>query len=459
MKVIIFGCGPMSCEPQYVVTAPGARTWQIVQTVLHGLSVADDPEAEVIVVGLESGARQQLGIPLTFNVPLSETGEPAREPSSRTISYLPLDIEAFRQIGQGTLPDLLKEPPNAVVATGSAQPYSTAALYARLAGVPLWVDVFGDPLAELQSRAELMPEKKEENDSWYYHTWKLLMDALLQGDIFSALSTRQRFALIGHLGVAGRLNRSTRCYEFVHTLPYGVFPATAPPLPPRREHPYFVIMWCGSFNTWMDVRTLAEGVVKAWRKNRHFRLLIVGGKCPGYNEVSFEEFARTIREENASELIRFVDWTPLEALDRLYSEADVGLSIDRPTYEAVLGSRTRLIHFLLAGKPVISTTPTELARDLADQGFVLPFAMGDADHLAETILQAAERAQELPELGERAREYVLSRYDGRILGAPFAEWLANPEFAPDKRGPYHMLDPENPLTSYWQFVMEDVRNQ
>lgn len=448
----------MPCEPQYAVTAPGARTWQIVQTVLDGLALAERAEAQVMVVGLDSARREASGAAMNIELPLDPVLlQDAQANPTASFTYLPCSIEDFKQMGQGKWPELLSEAPAAIVATGSAQPYATAALYARHVQRPLWVDVFGDPLAELQSRAELFPERKDENDSLYYHTWKLLMEALVQGDVFSSLSSRQRYALIGHLGVAGRLNRSTRCYEFVHPIPYGVFPVTAPPMPEPRDHAYFVVMWCGSFNTWMDVDTLAYGVIKAWQKNRRLRLLIAGGACVGYNELSFQRFSEIVRRENASEAVRVVEWQPFGELNRLYAEADVGLSIDRLTYEAMLGSRTRLIHFLLAGKPVISTTPTELAEDLEREGLLFPFRMGDPDHLAEVLLYAGERRAELSELGRRGREYVLTRYHGRVLGASLIEWLGNPSFAPDKRGPRYALDPENPLTNYWQLALDNVR--
>ncbi|MCX7626327.1 MAG: glycosyltransferase [Candidatus Sumerlaeaceae bacterium] len=458
MKVVIFGCGPLPTEPEFPVTAPGARTWQIVQTVVNGLVMADDASPEVVVVALDSAAREGSPAQLVFNIPLDLPWERTLGRECIPIVYAPCPIEKFKAIAQGEYPEILRgNPPDAIVATGSVQPYATASIYARVIQRPLWVDVFGDPLAEVQTRAELLPERKEENDALYHHTWKLLMESLLQGDMFSSLSERHRFALMGHLGVAGRLNRSTRCYEFIHTIPYGVFSATAPPLAEPSQRPYFVAMWCGSFNTWMDVETLASGVVKTWKANRRFRLLVVGGTCPGYNEISFARFAEIVRSENASEAIRIANWQPLRELQSLYSQADVGLSIDRPSYEALLGSRTRLVHFLLAGKPVISTTPTELAQDLELQGFVIGFRMGDSDHLAESLLMAAERKDELADLGRRGRDYVLKRYNGRVLGAPLMEWLECPHFAPDKRGDSRALDPLNPLTAYWQRVLEKER--
>ena len=70
MKIVVFGCGPMPCEPQYAVTAPGARSWQIVQTVLSGLDLAEVSDAEMVVVNLDGTPRQPDSIPMTFDVPL-----------------------------------------------------------------------------------------------------------------------------------------------------------------------------------------------------------------------------------------------------------------------------------------------------------------------------------------------------------------------------------------------------
>src|SRR5690606_23899454 len=87
-----------------------------------------------------------------------------------------------------------------------------------------------------------------------------------------------------------------------------------------------------------------------------------------------------------------MDWQPLSAMQKLYEQCDLGLSIDRFTYEAELGSRTRLINFLAAGLPVASTVVTELSQDLARDGVLFPFELGNADSLTSTLLEAADSA-------------------------------------------------------------------
>jgi glycosyltransferase involved in cell wall biosynthesis len=212
-------------------------------------------------------------------------------------------------------------------------------------------------------------------------------------------------------------------------------------------------MWCGSFNTWMDVETLALGLVRAWREYRRLRVRIVGGKCANYNDRSFDQFLELVRKEGATQMIEVFDWQPLGVLQNLYAECNVGLSIDRPTYEALLGSRTRFIHFLLAGKPVISTAITELADELAAAEALLPFRAGDPDDLARVVLEAAQSRTDLAERGEALRKFVFERFNGRVVGAPLMEWLSAPTWAPDKTGHGHTLDAANPLTTYWSQVL------
>jgi glycosyltransferase involved in cell wall biosynthesis len=434
--------------------APGSRTWQIVQTVACGLALDEDSRPVITVCALEQEPRADGVAPLRFEI---DTGVPCSGDSGTVrmeISYVPLGIDAFKKAGGGEFRGGPRPgtPVDAVVGCASVQPCATAAGFAAARKAPLWVDLFGDPITEIQSRAELHPDEKEANDAQYCHVWRLLMPALLQGDMFSALSTRQRFSVIGQLGVAGRLNRLTSGANIVATIPYGVFPSTDVASAPAPAKTNFIVMWCGSFNTWMDVDSFAAGFVRAIRENPRIRLLVVGGKIAGYNDVAYERFVETICAAGAEGAVRYLDWQPLEELRKLYAACDVGLSIDRFTYEAVLGSRTRLVNFLAAGKPVVSTVLTELSEDLASQGFLLPFEVGNSDSLAVALADASRRAGELAELGARAREYVTSRYHGRVAGAPLVEWIMNPAFAPDKDNE-RMPDSMNPLTAYWRKVL------
>ncbi len=452
MKIVILGCGPMPCEPSQPVMAPGARTWQIVQTVADALASAAGPMPDITVYGLEQQARPGGMKPAQVEVALSPSGDPGAA-GACTIRYVPLLYDDFIALpARGLAPGgPLPAPVDAVIGTASAQPCATAAALAAAVQVPLWVDVFGDPFAEIQSKAELCPAEKEANDTRCHHVWKLMIGALLQGDRFSALSGRQRHALIGQLGAAGRLNRHTSGLDFVHAIPFGLFPADAPPYQPPVPAEAFTVMWCGSFNTWMDVDSLVGGIAGAVVREPRLRVRVAGGKIPNYNEDAYDQFVAGIRSAGVEHAVEFAGWQPLSEIPALMASCDAGLSIDRYTYEAVLGSRTRIVQFLAAGRPVISTNVAEIAGECARAGLLVPFELGDPGSLSGALCGAAARADEMRALAPRAREFAMEHCGGRRLGAPLAEWIRNPAFAPDKvEGSEN--DPTNPLTTYWRTV-------
>jgi len=461
MKIVVFGAGPMTGEPSHAVMAPGARTWQMAATAAGALSRLWPDKGRVVVCGLEAHAREEPPGGIEFRAggqPLRVVPADSRDPVGGCfIEYHPFDYETYVRLPESGHAALSGDFA-AVIGCASAQPCATAAAFAAARRLPLWIDVFGDPLAEVQTKAQLEPDKSADNDMRTTHVWKLMLPSLLQGDAFSALSARQRLALIGQLGCAGRLNRQTAGCDMVATIPFGLMPCDAPEIPPAggARRGQVTLMWCGSFNTWMDVDTLVGGIVEAFRVEERLRLLVVGGRIAGYNEASYEQFAEAIEGAGISARVRMHDWVPLGELQRLYAACDAGLSIDRPSYEAWLGSRTRLVHFLAAGKPVISTVCTELSEDLAARGFLLPFRMGDAADLARVLLDVAARAAELGDLGRRGREFVLEHYNTETLGAPLAAWLANPVFAADKQ-PDGSHQPDNPLTSFWADALAALR--
>lgn len=449
MNIVVFGSGPMPCEPCFPVLAPGARTWQIVQTVACALSTEAGPH-RIAVYALEPTPRERAG-PVAGSISATNGDFPGE------ISYVPCSYDDFVALAGAKPPERFSIPDkvDAVVGCASIQPCATAAEFAASRSVPVWIDLFGDPIAEIQSKAELHPDQQEENDRLYLHVWRLLLKALHHGDAFSALSERQREAVIGQLGPAGRLGRRTRGEHLVSTIPFALFPGDFPPVvsdEPSEEGGTFTVMWCGSFNTWMDVDALVEGVTGALRQEPRLRLLVVGGRIPNYNEESFDRFVEGIRTSGVEGAVEFLDWCSLEETRRLYARCDAGLSIDRFTYEALLGSRTRIVNFLAAGRPVLSTVITELTEELAREGYVLPFRAGDGADLARALVEAARMGRSgARELGARGRRYVEERFAGGRAGRPLADWIRAPRFARDKDPEGRHFD-DNPLIGFWKRV-------
>ena len=383
---------------------------------------------DVTVILLDDNEANRMVEPTTIEVPGIS--------GSARIQLVSLPYEQFIDLanstpGSGPFPAHIK----AVIATGSAQPYSTGARFAHANSIPVWIDVFGDPLAEIQTQFEInSPDQDDADQAKQIHVWKLLNDALLYGDRFSTLSERQRFALLGQLGCAGRLNQFTADdSKLVESIPYGLWEddlGAEAPQPTTANA--FTVLWAGSFNTWMDVPTLTKGLIDALKNDTDIRLVVVGGKIPGYNEISYNQFLEAIRQSGVEGAVTLLNWQPLSKMADLYRIADVGLSIDRQSYEAELGSRTRLVNLVAAGVPVISTVITELSHELADAGYLFPFEIGDAASLTNCIIQAKDNRAGLQAKRQGAKSFILQNYNGATQTAGLQQWLSHPKLAADK---------------------------
>ncbi len=428
MSVVIFGNGPLPVEANFPVMAPGSRTWQIVRTVAAALAEQGKTGEDVIVYGLDEQPRSNgVAMPLLTTIKAGS--------AEIRLSYHALPYEQFSQLGSAESASVeLPADVRAVIGTGSVQPYSTAARFAGAQNLPLWIDVFGDPLCEIQSQAELSEDPANtENATRQVHIWKLFVDALLYGDKFSALSDRQRYALLGQLGCAGRLNQHTAAASLVDAIPYSLFLEDYKPVTPTPHGDgRFTVMWSGSFNTWMDVPTLTRGLTTALQSTPNMRLLVVGGKIPGYNEISYGQFLDGIKAAGVEGAVTLMDWQPLSAMEKLYAEVDLGISIDRYTYEAELGSRTRLVNFLAAGVPVASTVVTELSQQLKDAGHLQPFELGNAESLTEALIRASADRGDRLEKAKASIKHIYTAYNGNEQGKPLKNWLRSPTRAADK---------------------------
>lgn len=422
------------------------------QTVGATCDEPDPAKLDITVFGMEA---DHLGVRAPQRIVLSDPYDPLGAGAGATIHYVPLSCDTFKKFDQSTAERAGAAGQfDCVVGCASAQPCATAAQFSAESTIPCWIDLFGDPIAEIQTRACIHPGRTEENASEYHHVWKLLMQALVNGDSFSSLSARQRFSVIGQLGVAGRLNAATTGYEMVHTLPYGLFGGDLAMLSERTQASpagdFHHVMWCGGFNSWMDVSSLVEGIRLAIASDSRIRILVVGGAIPGYNDVSYAQFLNQIEAAGIRDSITLLDWLPLNKIMELYGTCHVGVSIDRRNYESLLGSRTRIAHFLAAGLPVVSTGETELAGELSRAGVLFDFEPGDSQGLANALIAALQWRRRDPLSIKRCRRAISAGWEGKVAGQPLMEWLSNPAYAPDKVAGKVSDRLKNPLMDYWQ---------
>lgn len=334
--------------------------------------------------------------------------------------------------------------PDAVMGVGSVLPAQMAAQAAEVAGCPAWCDFFGDPLAELQARAAAEAvDGSAKADADRSHVGHMMMRVLARADRLSTVSRRQEKAALGQLGLVGRLNRHNVGEDLTCVIPCGVDVDVAEHQDEQRGDGAFKVCLGGSFNTWMDVETLLDGLESAMSREARIRVEVTGGATPGYSERMYARFVERIESAGLSARVTLHGWLPNEAVASIHAGCNVGLNVDRWTTEGVFGSRNRLIQWLNLGLPVLTTPLTEVAEDIAAAGGALTFPVGDSSALSDTLVGAANDPDGLRASMERGRAFVREQYNLTYTLKAALEWAEAPSLAPDRE----TLGPGVPLNS------------
>jgi glycosyltransferase involved in cell wall biosynthesis len=296
---------------------------------------------------------------------------------------------------------------------------------------PIWADQFGHAMAEAQAKALVANDNRHLS-----RFWEMVRSVLTRGDVFSAVSNPQRFATIGELGALGRLTRETAGYELVHTIPCGLDPS---PL----EHDEivlrgihvpedaFVVLWSGSFNVWMDVDTLFTGLEAAMMRCPRIYFVGTGGGVEGHDEVTFDRFRQMVAKSEHRDRYVLRGWLPKHEVGNYYFEADVGISVDRPLYEGLLGSKNRILDWMRAGLPALAGELAEITQLVREEGIGFTFRLRDPEDLAARLLELEADRGVLREAGQRAKEYGTRHLGYAATVAPLLRWAENPVHAPD----------------------------
>ena len=302
---------------------------------------------------------------------------------------------------------------------------SSLAARAIAEDVPLWVDVFGDPMAEAQAKAVI-----DGHDLALARYWEALVHALDRGDHFSAVSGAQAHALIGQLGLAGRLTAASAGRRLVSVIPCGAErlepTESASPVDDRLPQDAFVLLFNGSFNTWCDVATMIAGIEAAMDVDPTLHMVATGGPVPGHDERTYHEFRARIRESRHARRFLVLGWIDRSRLGGLYARADVGMNIERALYERALGAENRVVEWMRHGIPAVTTAASESGRDLVQRGLAFATAQGDPTALAHVLVELSRDRDRVRRVGAQCAVYAERACSYAATATPLVEWCGNP---------------------------------
>ncbi|MEM6793660.1 MAG: glycosyltransferase family 2 protein [Acidobacteriota bacterium] len=294
-RILVLGWGPLPVEEAVMHFAPGGRTWQIAS------ALAADGHRVGVLCARMPGA---YGDSADSRKP---SGPPRRiEGTAPNLFAYSLELERFED------DDVLRAAlgalrPEAIV--GAAPVPSLRASELAADEVPIWIDLFGDPLAEAQAKA--MASGGGDTASAYL---RLMNRVLGRGDVFSAVSERQKWAVVGQLGLAGRLGGATAGEPLVHVMPCAALELGQEPEDSAQAGSAkrgtgadgeasalgdlpdgaILALWSGSFNTWCDAPTLFEAVEQAMDARPQLIFAVTGGAVRGHDETTYETLLRLL---------------------------------------------------------------------------------------------------------------------------------------------------------------------
>ncbi len=407
-RILVCGLCPLPFENTSQNYGPGIRTWQLVSGLLA------------------AGHRVRL---LAMVIPqVYEAGELEREGERDGVSILRLDGEEFFA-GERVRAEIAAFAPAAVA---GATIYGSLALVRSGTDLPLWADQFGHVMAEAQAKAAL------EGENWPIpRWWRMVHPVMSRADKVSTVSERQRYAAIGELGALGRLTAETCGYEFTAVIPCGLTAPEEAARPAaalrgsRLPAEAFVVLWSGGFNVWSDVETLFRGLELAMREELRIHFVSTGGAIAGHDAATYARFQGLVAASDLAGRFHLEGWVKKERVASYVAEADLGVLTDLPIYEGMLGSKNRLVEWMVSGLPVLYNRQGDLGELLEGRRAGLTFPLAQAGAMAERLVWAARHPGELAEIAARGRELARREFSFAATPRDLLAWAAAPRRAPD----------------------------
>ncbi|MEZ0449572.1 glycosyltransferase family 4 protein [Cellulomonas sp. ICMP 17802] len=259
---------------------------------------------------------------------------------------------------------------------------------------------------------------------------------ITRGDVFLCASDRQRDLWIGHLAAAGRLNRLTydadpSLRDLVRIVPFGISSE-----PPRRTGPAIkgvvpgigvddkVVIWGGGVYNWFDPLTLVRAIDVVRETVPDVRLYFLGMRHPNPDvpEMRMAQRLRDLADELGllgTHVFFNEDWVPYERRADYLLDADIGVSCHFPHVETEFSFRTRILDYLWAGLPIVSTGGDAFAPlvERAGLGRVVPAedVPALAAALGELLTDADERARVRVNVEHAAEDFRWPRVLAPVL--------------------------------------------
>ncbi|TFC19195.1 glycosyltransferase [Cryobacterium algoritolerans] len=272
---------------------------------------------------------------------------------------------------------------------------------------------------------------------------------LLLGDFFLCASERQRHFWLGQLSALGRVNPYTYSRDNDLDTLIAVAPFGIPGEDPVQRKPAMrgvvpgigvedkVIIWGGGIYNWFDPNTLIKAVAQLAVTHPDIRLFFMGVKHPNpaVPEMEAVSNARALADQldlTGKHVFFNEAWVPYDDRQDYLLEADLGVSTHFQHVETTFSFRTRILDYLWAGLPIVTTDGDSFGSLVAQESLGASVPERDQNALAaaiETFLYDDEAVQAARVNVSRVRQ----SFTWEKALAPLVEFCRAPQAAADKQ--------------------------
>ncbi|UVS81771.1 glycosyltransferase [Actinokineospora sp. UTMC 2448] len=229
---------------------------------------------------------------------------------------------------------------------------------------------------------------------------KVLNAQLERGDFFICASERQRHFWLGHLMALGRLtpdiyDTDPTLRSLLDVVPFGLSgkppQQTSSPIKGRLVGGSDrVVLWAGGVYSWFDPLTLVEAMGELATRRKDARLVFLGMKHPN-PEVPEMDIGARVRALSArlgltgSSVFFNETWVPYEERQNWLLDADCGVTTHFEHVETTFAFRTRVLDYLWAGLPIVTTDGDSFASLVRREGLGVVVPSEDPHALADAL--------------------------------------------------------------------------
>ena len=278
------------------------------------------------------------------------------------------------------------------------------------------------------------------------------------GDFFICASEKQRSYWLGMMNAMGRVNPfsyddDNTLKKLIDIVPFGI--PSAPPkhtgepirkMIPGLKEDDMVILWGGGIWNWLDPITVVKAVWEIARSRKDIKLVFLGIKHP---DSKLPEMRKCIDAINLSKeldlfdkFVFFNEWVPYEMRQNFLLESSAGLSIHQEKLETEFSYRTRVMDYIWAKLPIITTEGDSIAKMVKEEniGEVVKY---ENTHQLARVVESVLTNMSLKDIYRKNLEKLAPAFYWENVTKPLIEYCLQPNFAPDKKKIFDLIDLQN----------------